>query len=310
LFPCCDFIPLPQIVEMFLGYNYIDVAINVVLGLIMLGIGLSLTIRDFKVIFVHPKSLVTALSVQLFIVPLVAFGIAYISGVPAEVKVGIVIISLCASGASSNLITHLLKGNVALAISMTTINSFLTLVSIPLYTNLALNVFFGFATKIHLPVLETILQIFIITIIPAGIGVFIRRRKESIAQRLERPLKFILPALLGFIFTVKIFVGEASGGTGITFMETLQLLPYLLLLNFLAMSLGFFTARKTGLPFADQFTISIEVGLHNTALALLISGTILKIPAMEKPAVVYAMFSFFTAIIFVLVIKKIFKPKE
>ena len=113
--------------------------------------------------------------------------------------------------------------------------------------------------------------------------------------------------MLGFIFTVKIFVGEASGGTGITLSETLHLLPYLLLLNFLAMALGFIVARKTNLPFADQYTISIEVGLHNTALALLISGTILNISAMEKPAIVYAMFSFFTAIIFVLVIKKVFK---
>ncbi|HNW90910.1 MAG TPA: bile acid:sodium symporter family protein [Bacteroidales bacterium] len=292
---------------MFLGYNYVDIAINVVLMLIMLGIGLSLTVKDFKNIFLHPKSLATALSVQLFIVPLIAFGIAYISDLPDEVKVGIVIISLCASGASSNLITHLFKGNVALAISMTTINSFITLISIPLYANLALNVFLGFETKIQLPVFETILQIFVITIIPASIGVFIRRKKENIALKLERPLKIILPAMLGFIFTVKIFVGEASGGTGITLSETLHLLPYLLLLNFLAMALGFFVARKTGLPFADQFTISIEVGLHNTALALLISGTILNISAMEKPAIVYAMFSFFTAIIFVLVIKKVFK---
>jgi len=302
-----DFIPLRQSIYMFLGYNYIDVAINVVLMLIMLGIGLSLTIKDFKNIFVHPKSLALALTVQLFIVPLVAFGVGYVANVPAEAKVGIVIIALCASGASSNLITHLFEGNVALAISMTTINSFITLVSIPLYANLALNVFLGFHTEIQLPVWETILQIFMITIIPAGMGVYIRHQKETIAKSLERPLKFILPAMLGFIFTVKIFVGEASGGTGITLAETLQLLPYLLLLNFLAMALGFFVARINKLPFADQYTISIEVGLHNTALALLISGTILNITAMEKPAIVYAMFSFFTAVIFVLAVKKMFK---
>lgn len=295
---------------MFLGYNYIDFFINAVLALIMLGIGLSLTIKDFKNIFVYPKSLIIALSVQLLIIPLVAFVIAYFSGLSDSLKVGIVIVSLCASGASSNLITHLFKGNVALAISMTTINSFITLFSLPLIANLVLNIFLGFETKIQLPIFETILQIFIITIIPASFGVLIRYKKEIIAKKLERPLKFILPILLAFIFSVKIFFGEASGGTDISFTETLQLLPFLVLLNFLAMFLGFLAARTNRLPFADQFTVSIEVGLHNTALALLISGTILNNPSMEKPAIVYAMFSFFTAIIFVWIIKKIYEKKS
>jgi bile acid:Na+ symporter, BASS family len=84
-------------------------------------------------------------------------------------------------------------------------------------------------------------------------------------------------------------------------------LPFMLLLNFMAMTVGFFVAKILKLPFTDQFTISIEVGLHNTALALLIGGTILNNPEIEKPAVVYAMFSFFTAVIFVYLIKKIAK---
>ena len=295
---------------MFSDYHYIDVLINLVLALIMLGIGLSLTIKDFKNLFIHPKPLITALVVQLFLIPTVAFTIAFFSGLSDEAKVGIVIVSLCASGASSNLITHLFKGNVALAISMTTINSFITLVSIPLIANLALRVFLGVERVIHLSVMETVLQIFIITLIPAGIGVFIRRKIGDWAIKLEKPIKIILTLMLGFIFTVKIFFGEASGGSGITMKETLDLLPYMLLLNFLAMALGFYVARKLKLAFTNQFTISIEVGLHNTALALLISGTILNSPEMERPAVVYAMFSFFTAIFFVLVVKKIFGKKK
>ena len=294
---------------MFLGYNYIDILINVVLGLIMLGVGLSLTVKDFKNLFAHPQPLFIALGVQLFLVPAVAFAIAYFSDLPDPAKVGLVIISLCASGASSNLITHLFKGNVALAVSMTAINSFITLASIPLLSNLALVVFLGVDRVIHLPVPETILQIFIVTIIPASLGIFIRRKIGETAVKIEKPVKIILTLMLAFIFIVKIFFGEATGGTGITLKETLNLLPYLLLLNFLAMSLGFYVARKIKLSFINQFTISIEVGLHNTALALLISGTILNSPEMEKPAVVYAMFSFFTAIIFVLILKKIFKNK-
>jgi BASS family bile acid:Na+ symporter len=162
----------------------------------------------------------------------------------------------------------------------------------------------GINTPVHLPVPETILQIFVITIIPAAIGIYIRRIKERIANNLEKPLKYILTILLAVIFTIKIFFGVNIGGTGIGFHETLQILPFMLLLNFLAMSSGLLVTKLLKLPFTDQFTISIEVGLHNTALALLIGGTILNNPQIEKPAVVYAMFSFFTAVIFVYLVKK------
>jgi bile acid:Na+ symporter, BASS family len=289
---------------MFLSYSMTDILINVVLAMIMLGIGLSLKISDFKKIFSQPRALLTALSVQLFIVPLIAFGIAFFSGLTDAEKVGVVLVSLCASGASSNLITHLFKGNVALAISMTTINSFITLLSITILTNVALKIFMGIETEVRLPVGETILQIFIITIVPAAIGVYIRRIKENIAINLEKPLKYVLTLLLALVFTIKIFFGEASGGTGISFTETIHILPFMLLLNVLAMTAGLLIAKMLKLPFTDQFTISIEVGLHNTALALLIGGTILNMPEIEKPAVVYAMFSFFTAVIFVFLVKK------
>lgn len=292
------------------GYLWIDYLINAVLAVIMLGIGLSLTVVDFKNIFVHPKSLLTALSIQILLIPAVAIGIAWISGLSAEMKVGMVIVSLCASGASSNLITHLFKGNVALAISMTTINSLITLLSVPLMVNLALFLFLGVQRNITLPFWETVLQIFVVTILPAAVGILIRKWKESFAKLLEKPLKIILPLMLATVFTVKIFLGKNSGGSGISFAEVLLLIGPLLALNFSAMSIGFLGGRFLRLPFRDQYTISIEVGLHNTALALLISGTIIQNADMEKPALVYAMFSFFTAILFVALIRLLFKKKR
>jgi bile acid:Na+ symporter, BASS family len=291
-------------------YSYIDILINAVLAIIMLGIGLSLTMKDFRNIFIHPRSLLTALGAQLLVIPAVAFAIAAFSGLPAPMKVGMVIVSVCASGASSNLISHLLKGNVALAISMTTINSLITLVSVPLMVNLALITFLGVQKEISLPFWETVFQIFIVTVLPAFLGILIRRYRPVLALRLEKPLKFILPTLLATVFTIKVFLGESSGGTGISLNETLYLFPPLVILNVLAMTAGFLSGRIMRIPFQDQYTIPVEVGLHNTALALLISGTILQNAEMEKPAVVYAMFSFFTAILFVLAIKRIFAPKE
>jgi BASS family bile acid:Na+ symporter len=276
----------------------------------MLGLGLSLTPADFRNIFTRPRSLLSALGIQIFIIPAIAFGIATISGLSGEAKAGMVIVSVCASGASSNLITHLFKGNVALAISMTTVNSFITLISVPLMVNLALLAFMGRQAVIALPFWTTVFRIFIITILPVTIGVLLRRLKESTALFLERPLKFILPVMLATVFTLKIFLGEKHGGTGISFHETIDLFPFLILLNVLAMSAGFFGGRILRLPYRDQYTISIEVGLHNTALALMIAGSILHNPAMEKPAVVYAMFSFFTAVGFVAMIRWWFRGRK
>lgn len=287
-------------------YNLSDFMITSALAIIMMGIGLSLTFADFKNIFLYPKALIIALSVQLAIIPSIAFLIAAISGLSDGAKVGIVIISACASGASSNLITHLFKGNVALAISMTTINSLLTVFWVPFIVDLALSAFMGRTAGITLDFWDTALQIFAIILIPATLGMVIRALKPGIAFKLETPLKYILPLILASVFSIKLFGGEKIGGTEITFSEGWEILPWCLLLNILAILSGFFIARLLKLNFKNQFTVSIEVGLHNTTLALLIAGTILKIPEMEKPAVIYAMFSFFTAVISVFIFKKLF----
>ncbi len=285
-------------------FTIIDILLNAVLAIIMLGVGLSLTVQDFKNILLFPKAIITGLTFQLFGLPLIAFLIAHLAGLPPEQQVGIVLVSTCASGASSNLITHLVKGNVALAISMTTLNSILTLFSVPFIVNLALLFFLGSGSSIQLPYVETIIQIFMVTIFPASLGVIIRKWKSSFAGRLDKPLRIILPILLATVFSIKIFAGKSQGGSGISTQEILTIFPYVLALNILAMLAGFLFAKLVKLNFKDQFTISIEVGLHNTALALLVAGTILKNHEMEKPAIVYAMFTFFSALLFILAIKR------
>jgi BASS family bile acid:Na+ symporter len=300
---CCSQLLIRQM----LTYNLSDVMITSALAIIMMGIGLSLTFADFKNIFIHPRALIVALGVQLAIVPSIAFLIAAISGLSDAAKVGIVIISACASGASSNLITHLFKGNVALAISMTTINTLITVVWVPFIVNISLLVFMHTSAEIKLDFWETAFQIFAVILIPATLGMVIRALKPKFALSLETPLKFILPFILATVFTIKIFGGSEIGGTQITFLEGWRIFPWCLSLNLSAIIAGFYVSRLLKLEFPNQFTVSIEVGLHNTTLALLIAGTMLNIPEMEKPAVIYAMFSFFTAVISVFVFKRVYK---
>jgi BASS family bile acid:Na+ symporter len=285
------------------NYHFIDVLVNMVLAIIMFGLGLSLTFHDFKRIFINPRAIITSLTVQIIFIPLLAFGIALVSGLSPEVKVGIVLVSACASGASSNLITHLVRGNVALAISMTTLNSLITLVTLPFIVSVSLFFFLGRESHIALPLGETIFQIVLVTLVPAMLGVYIRRVYTRFALIMERPLKFILPVLLGLVFAIKIFSDESQGGSGITVAEGLAIFPFVLLLNLLAMLAGYYISKLMKLDFRNQYTIAIEVGLHNTALALLVAGTILQSPEMEKPALVYALFTFFSAILFIYAIK-------
>jgi bile acid:Na+ symporter, BASS family len=268
-----------------------------------LGVGLSLTFADFKNIFLNPKAILIGLSTQIFIIPLIAFTIASLYNVSPEQKVGIVLVSTCASGASSNLITHLVKGNVALAISMTTINSFLTLVTLPFIVNIALDHFLHSSTTIDLPYFETIVQIFLVTIAPASVGVIIRRLNVRFAEIMEKPLKIILPLLLLGVFTIKFLASKNYGGSGITHHELFVLFPPMLILNILAMLAGYLVAKLCKLKFKNQFTIAIEVGLHNTALALVVAGTIIRSSEMEKPALVYALFTIFSALLFIYALK-------
>jgi len=285
------------------GYQTIDILINGVLALIMFGLGLSLTFQDFVLVLVRPKAIITGLSTQIFIIPLIAFGISLVSGLSPAHQVGIVLVSTCASGASSNLITHMVRGDVALAISMTTLNSIITLITLPFVVSMALILFMGEATRITLPIAATMLQIFLVAIVPASAGILVRRISMRFATAMERPLKFILPLILFTVFGFLVFLDKDQGGSGITVKETFRLFPFMLLLNVLAMVAGYYIAKLMRLNFQTQYTIAIEVGLHNTVLALLVAGTILKSPEMEQPALVYGMFTFLSAVLFVVAFK-------
>lgn len=301
-------------------YNFADILISSVLALIMFGIGLSLTFQNFKNIFLFPKAIITGLSAQMLVLPIIAFLFAIFSDLPAEWKVGLIILAVCPGGTTSNFITYLLNGNTALSVSMTTINSFLTLFSIPFIVNIGLIYFLGENTEFHLPFLKTILQIFYITIIPASIGVLIKSKLPMIANRLNsqisipisilKTMKFnliksITIVLLGIVFAIKLFASEGSGGTGLTRNDFIQLLPIGLLFNATGLLFGYFVSVAMNLKDRTPMTIGIEVGLQNTTLAFLVAGTLLQNSEMQKPALVYAFFSFWTAIIFGLITKRL-----
>jgi bile acid:Na+ symporter, BASS family len=287
------------------SYTFIDILLSTILALIMLGVGLSLTSSSFKNLFIYPKPLLVGLTSQIFVLPVIAFVISFFSNMSLPFKVGLIILAACPGGTTSGILTYFFRGNVALSITFTSINSVITLFTIPFIVNLSLLFYYGQSTIIHLSYLETIIQIFSVTIIPAAIGVMIRSYKPEFAMKAQRPIKFVLIIALAAIFTIYFFAGNQAGGTGITLAEIFNILPYALLLNVLCTAWGFFSGRITGLGTRNSYTIGIEASVHNTTLAFLVAGTLLHNADMVKPSLIYAMFSFWTAVIYSYIIKKI-----
>lgn len=279
----------------------------ITLAIITLGMGLSLTDRDFRNIFFHPKAVIVGLCCQMILLPFIAFLIARSIHIDPLYKVGLMIIAACPGGATSNLITYLLKGNVALSISLTALNSLITLITIPLVVALSLKAFIHQDASIHLNVGETIIKVFLITIFPAFSGTRIRKWSPDFASRLERPLRIIMPLLLLVIFAGVIFIDQGTESASLS--DFISIFPYALLLNFAAMGAGLLVARTLRVGVMNQFTISIEVGLQNSGLAIVVAVTLLGSQAMALVPVVYGSFTFFSTLLFGWIIKKLaWKP--
>ncbi|MDA3911569.1 MAG: bile acid:sodium symporter family protein [Bacteroidales bacterium] len=281
-----------------------------VLAIIMFNLGLSLRISDFKRILEHPRQLIIGLSAQIIILPLIAFGIASISSLSNEMKVGIMIIAACPGGAVSNLITYYLKGSVSLSVSLTTVNSVVILGSLPAIIWIAMSQFLGESEIITMSIQETVLKIFAMILIPTSLGMLLRHKRRLTAYKIEQVMKYLSVILLAVVYSFVIF--EKNGGQRTSIVEYLEIAPWVFALNILGMLTGFWMARFTGLNIAKQITLSVEVGIQNSALAITIasSAAFLGNHQMALPAVVYGMFTFFSAVIFGLIIRKWVKPTK
>jgi len=269
-----------------------DILLPITLAVITLGMGLAIEGKDFTGIFRRPKSIITGLLAQMIILLLIAFGIAYFADIDPVYKVGLIIIAACPGGATSNLVNFMLNGNVALSLSITIVNSLLTLITIPLIIRTGLEIYLGESAVIHLPYGETILNIFLIVAMPAAIGITIRYFFRGFAIGLEKPLRYLLPVMLFVVYSGVLFIDK--GAKTLHLKDYLNLYPHAILLNVLSMLAGWYVARVIGLKRKNQYTIAVEVGLQNSTLAIFIAATLLSSQQMAVVPIIYGSFSFFT----------------
>lgn len=293
-----------------LNFINIDEILKIVLMLIMFSVGLALKIKDFKYITKNWYLLLTGLFAKIIILPIIGILVVELFQIADIFKLGIFILLICPGGTTSNVITYWFDGTSALTIFLTILSSLISILTIPIAINFASDYYLNAANEISLPVLDTIINIIAIIIIPSFLGVLFNHYYQHKSKIIEKFLKPFSVILLAIVFSIKFFASKESGGTEISMSEITQMLPILLIINIAGILFGFLFARFFNINNRDSMTIGVELGLQNVGLALLVGGVIIGNQELIKPALIYALFTFWSTSLFAFVIKKMFYEKN
>jgi len=271
------------------------------LAFIMMGMGLTLRIDDFSRVFKAPKAITIGLVAQLVLLPIAGFGLVKLFGLTGGLAVGLMILAACPGGPTSNLVSHLAKGDLALSISLTAVSSIVTIATIPLIVNLSIG-YFGEEGSVMLPVMQTIIQIMGVTIVPVSIGMFIRSRNPRLTKMAERPVKFA-SALFFTLIMVAAIVKERD-----QLVEFMILTgPAALSLNVLTMGIGYGLAMLFALPVRQRLSITVESGIQNGTMGIMIAATLLQNSVATIPIAIYSLLMFVTVTIVIVIGNKLVK---
>ncbi|HMO50709.1 MAG TPA: bile acid:sodium symporter family protein [Kiritimatiellia bacterium] len=263
------------------------VVLPLALMIIMFGMGMTLKPVDFKRVILAPKAKLIGLFNQLVLLPVIAFGLVFLFRLSPELSVGLMLVAACPGGPTSNLITHLSRGDTALSVTLTAVSSVITVITIPLIVGFSLELFTAAGdTALTLPFGKTVGQLMIVTIIPISLGMWVHARWPGFARRMGKPVN-----VLSMLFLALVIVAAAAQEPDLAgqFREAgLAALS----LNVITMALGFGIATAALLPTPQRISISIESGIQNGTLALAIALGLIGSPRIAVPAVVYSLLMF------------------
>jgi BASS family bile acid:Na+ symporter len=262
------------------------------LGIIMLGMGMTLTLDDFRRIVKDPRAVLVGLSAQLVILPLFGLLLAVGFELRPELAVGLMLLALSPGGATSNLISHLAKADLALSVTLTAISSIVTNFTLPIFLGMALQHWMQGDKAIELPFIETFAQIFVVTILPVSLGMVIKQRFPAFTDRSLKAVNIVSAVFFVLILLLAIL------------KERENIVPYFkeagvpaLLLNLGALLLGYLSGLFFKLDLRQRVSISIETGIQNgtLAIAIALSPVILNNTEIAIPAAIYSLMMFVTA---------------
>ncbi|OTG93434.1 bile acid:sodium symporter family protein [Acinetobacter sp. ANC 3832] len=270
----------------------ITILLPLALAIIMVGLGLELTPKDFARVTKHPKAVLIALFCQLVVLVSIAFIICKVLALPPLLAVGLMLLAASPGGSTANLFSYLFKGDIALNITLTAINSVIAAFTLPLIVNFAIQHFMNDGQQISLQ-LSKILQVFSIIIIPVCIGMLIRHFAPHFTERLNKPLR-----IFAVVFLILIIIGAIT-------KERHQILEYLtqvglatVIFCICSLIIGYFVPRFLGINSAQARACAFEIGIHNSTLAMTIALTVMANSTVAMPAAVYSIFMYVFAAIF------------
>ncbi|MER7456678.1 bile acid:sodium symporter family protein [Micromonospora sp. NPDC126480] len=270
------------------------IGLPVALGIIMLGLGLGLTVDDFRRVARHPRAAVIALTCQVLLLPALCFGLVLAFDLPPELAVGMMLLAASPGGTTANLYSHLFGGHVALNITLTAINSVLAVFTLPIVVNLSAGYFLTDGRSIGLQ-FDKVLQVFAIVLVPVAIGMLVRARVPRVAERLDRPVRALSVVVLVAVIAGAV-LGERENIADYFVSVGLAVLAF----NILSLAIGYGVPRLAGIDRRAATASGFEIGIHNSTLAITIalSPALLDNTRMAVPAAVYGIVMFFTAAAF------------
>jgi BASS family bile acid:Na+ symporter len=261
------------------------VGLPLALGIIMFGLGLSLTVADFRRVAAHPKVMVIALGCQLLLLPLVCFGLVTVFDLPPLLAIGMMLLAASPGGTSANLFSHLFRGDVALNVTLTAVNSVISTVTLPLITNIAID-YYDRDDTVGLQ-FGKVLEVFAIVLVPVAIGMLVRAKAAAFAERMDRPVR-IGSAVILAVLVVGILLSERDNVSG--YLADVGLAAA----AFCAVSLvtGYAVPRAAGVRDDQAIACSMEIGVHNGTLAIYVAVEVLDSTEISVPAAVYSIIMF------------------
>jgi len=263
------------------------------LAFIMFSLGLGLTLGDFERIIKQPRALLVGVVCHFVLLPLVCLAMLKVFGITGTFAVGFMIIAACPTGTTSNLLTYLARGDVALALSFTAVASVVTIVTLPLVVSFSLQHFAGASQVVSAPVGMMMGQIFVMLGLPVALGMLVRRRKPALALRIEP--KATRAATVLFII---IILAAVAKNWGLLRENFSSLAPLAIGLNLVMLAIGFIAAWMANLSRKQSVTLGIESAMQNATLALVIASSVLKQDAMAVPGALYGVLMYASGLLF------------
>ena len=265
-----------------------SVGLPIALAIIMFGLGLGLTGADFRRVGRHPRAVVVALSCQLVVLPAVCFGLVRLFDLDPLLGIGMLLLAASPGGTTANLFSHLFRGDVALNISLTAVNSIISIGTLPVITNLAID-YFDQGDSVSMPLSEVV-KVFLLILVPVGIGMLVRASRPAFARAMDRPVR-IGSAVILAVLVLGILASESDNVRG--YLADVGVVAGL----FCAISLmvGYFVPRAFGVVEDQAIASSMEIGVHNGTLAIFVAENVLDSTEIAIPAAVYSILMFFLA---------------